>query len=190
MISASYWDGAGSGPGIKADGYNKFMVAFEAYRDGASINETPGRLEVYVYHPEQRDIWGDLFFPTGRVLPFDSTPGNFGPSFVARPDVVPQLGRWYSYEVMVKANTPGLRDGRIAFWVDGVLSADFPNLRLRDTADLKIDRVDISLHGNGGILATTKKWYDNLVVAKSYIGPMTSGTAPPSLPAPTNLRVQ
>jgi len=91
---------------------------------------------------------------------------------------------------MVKANTPGQRDGRIAFWVDGVLAADFPNMRLRDTTDLKIDRVDISLHGNGGILATSKKWYDNVVVAKSYIGPMSSSGAPAPLPAPANLRVQ
>src|SRR5688572_6087077 len=67
MISASYWDGAGSGSGIKADGYNKFMVAFEAYRDSTST-ANPGKLEVYVYHPEQRTIWGDLFFPTGKVL--------------------------------------------------------------------------------------------------------------------------
>jgi hypothetical protein len=189
MVSASYWDGAGSGPGIRADGYNKFMVAFEAYRESSST-PNPGSLEVYVYHPEQRDIWGDLFFPTGRVLPFDRTPGNFGPTFVSRPEVIPQLGRWYAYEIMVKANTPGLRDGRISFWVDGVLAADFPNLRLRDTTDLKIDRVDISLHGNGGILAATKKWYDNVVVATSYIGPMSSGGPPPALPAPTNLRVQ
>jgi len=189
MISASYWDGAGSGPGIPADGYNKFFVAFEAYRDSTTL-ANPGQLEVYVYHPEQRDIWGDVFFPTGRVLPFDLTPGNFGTTFVARPNVTPQLGRWYSYEVMVKANTPGQRDGRIAFWVDGVLAADFPNMRLRDTTDLKIDRVDISLHGNGGILATSKKWYDNVVVAKSYIGPMSSSGAPAPLPAPANLRVQ
>jgi hypothetical protein len=189
MISASYWDGPGSGPGIKADGYNKFFVAFEAYRDSAST-PNPGSLEVYVYHPEQRDIWGDLFFPSGRVLPFDAVPGNFGPTFVARPEIVPQLGRWYSYEVMVKANTPGQRDGRIAFWLDGTLAADFPNLRLRDTADLKIDRVDISFHGNGGILAATKKWYDNVVVAKSYIGPITPVSGTVALPPPTNLRVQ
>lgn len=188
FISASYWVGPGSGPGIPADGFNKFLVSYEAYRD-ATGPANPGSLEAYVYHPEQRDIWGDLFFPTGRVLPFDLTPGNFGPNFVARAEVIPQLGRWYAYEAMVKANTPGLRDGRIALWLDGKLIADFQNLRLRDTADLKIDRVGISLHGNGGILATSKKWYDNVVIAKSYIGPMSSASVPASLPAPTDLKV-
>ena len=190
MIQASYWDGPGSGPGIPADGYNKFLVSFEASRDTTDI-PNPGSLNVYIYHPEQRDIWGDHFYPTGRVVPYDRTPGNFGSTFVARPEVVPALGRWYAYEVMVKANTPGLRDGRIALWLDGALIADFPNLRLRDTTDLKIDRVGINLHANGGIKATSKKWYDNVVVAKSYIGPLANGSAPPPpLPAPTNLRVQ
>ncbi len=185
FISSSYWDGAGSGPGIKADGYNKFLVSFEAYRPSTSV-ANPGSLVAYVYHPDQRDVWGDIFYPTGRVLPFDRTPGDFGSSFVSRPEVIPQLGRWYSYEIMVKANTPGQRDGRIALWLDGKIIADFPNLRLRETTNLKVDRVGISLHGNNGILSTSRKWYDNVVVAKSYIGPM----ATTGLPAPTNLRVQ
>ena len=47
---------------------------------------------------------------------------------------------------MVKANTVGKRDGRIACWLDGELVADFPNLRLRDVDTLKIDRFAISLH--------------------------------------------
>jgi hypothetical protein len=189
FITASYWDGAGSGPGIPADGYNKFLVSYETYRDSTAF-ANPGSLAAYVYHMDQRDIWGDVFYPTGRVLPFDRTPGDFGSSFVSRPEITPQLGRWYAYEVMVKANTPGQRDGRIALWLDGALVADFPNLRLRETTSLKIDRVGLSLHGNGGILATSKKWYDNVVIARSYIGPTSSGTAPVTLPAPTNLRVQ
>ena len=187
-IQASYWDGPGSGPGVRADGFNKFLVNFEAYRESAGV-ANPGSLVGYVYHPEQRDIWGDIFYPTGRVLPFDRTPGNFGPTFVPRPEVVPQLGRWYSYEVMVKANTPGQRDGRVAFWLDGALIADFPNLRLRDTTSLKIDRVGLLFHGNGGILATSRRWYDNVVISRSYIGPMSSGSSPGTLAPPTNLRI-
>jgi hypothetical protein len=172
-------------PGVRADGYNKFLVSYEAWRDsGATAN--PGRLNAYVYHPEQRDIWGDHFFPTGIVLPFSSVPFNFGPEFVPRPDVTPVLGRWYCYEMMVQANTPGQRDGRIAFWLDGQLIADFPNLRLRETTALKIDRFTLDLHVYSNNLALARKWYDNVVAATSYIGPMVS-SAPP--PAPTGFRI-
>ena len=173
-------------PGVRADGYNKFLVSYEAWRDsGATAN--PGRLNAYVYHPDQRDIWGDHFFPTGIVLPFSSVPFNFGPEFVSRPDVTPVLGRWYSYEVMVKANTPGQRDGRIAFWLDGQLIADFSNLRLRETTALKIDRFSIDLHVFNNNLAVARKWYDNVVAATSYIGPMVSETQLPK--APTGVRI-
>lgn len=170
-ISSSYWEGPGGGPGIPADGYNKFLVSGESWRDANSA-PNPGSLNAYVYHPEQRDIWGDHFFPTGRVLPYDYLPGDFGPYFISRPEVVPELDRWYAYEIMVKANTPGERDGRIAFWLDGELTADWLNIRLRDTTDLKIDRVGIDLHIKNNIMSVAKKWYDNVVIATSYIGPM------------------
>jgi hypothetical protein len=58
---------------------------------------------------------------------------------------------------MVKANTPGGRDGRIACWLDGKIIADFPNLRLRDIDTLKIDRFGISLHiGSNPVCETYK----------------------------------
>ena len=172
-------------PGERADGYNKFAVSFEAGRWETST-ANPGSLNIYVYHPDQRDAYGDHFYPTGRVLPFDRTPGDFGPEFVVRPEVIPVLGRWYSYELMVKANTPGQRDGRIAMWLDGKLIADFPNLRLRETSALKIDRFTIDLHVRSNTLAVAKKWYDNVVAATSYIGPLVSTQ---QLSAPTGLRI-
>jgi hypothetical protein len=173
-------------PGVPADGYNKFSVSYEAWR-GGTATANPGKLNAYVYHAEQRDVWGDHFFPTGFVMPYSPVPFDFGPEFVPRPDVIPELDRWYCYEVMVKANTPGQRDGRIALWLDGKLIADFPNLRLRETDELKIDRFTIGLHVGSNTLAVAKKWYDNVVAATSYIGPMVVSNHPPE--APTGLRV-
>ncbi len=175
--------------GVPADGFNKFLVSYEAWRDDAS-QPNPGKLDVYVYRPEQRDRFGDLFFPTGTVFPNSSLPFNFGPEFVARPDVIPTLGQWYCYELMVKANTPGLRDGRIDFWVDGRLAADFQNLRLRDTTALGIDHIEINLQVGSNTQSVARKWYDNVVAATSYIGPMTGGSVGQPPIAPRNLRIQ
>lgn len=174
-----------STPGERADGYNKFLVNYETERFETTL-ANPGRLGVYIYHPDQRDVWGDQFFPTGEVSPFTALPFDFGPEFVARPDVIPQLGRWYCYEIMVKTNTPGQRDGRIALWLDGNLIADFQNLRLRETTALKIDKFDLDLYIRNNSLAVARKWYDNVVAARAYIGPMRSAQ-PPS--APTGLQV-
>lgn len=158
-------------PGIRADGRNKFIVSFENWR-GDAATPSPGELNVYCYHPEQRSEYGDHFFPSGKVLPYTAHPGDFGPGFVRRPDVIPELGRWYCYELMVKANTPGQRDGRIACWLDGRLIADFPNLRLRDTDALKINSASVNLHIRSNTARENKKWYDDVVVATAYIGPV------------------
>jgi len=109
------------------------------------------------------------------VSPNTSIKFTYGPGFVSRPNIIPQLDRWYCYEYMLKANTPGVRDGRIAVWLDGVLVADFPGLRLRDIATLKIDRFGLSFHIGSNPNGQARKWYDNVVAAKSYIGPIQSG---------------
>jgi len=172
-ISAHYYVDGQASPGVPADGTNKFLASYENWR-GDAATENPGDLNVYLYHPEQRSQWGDHFFPTGVVLPNSSEPFDFGPDFVARSDINPELDRWYSYELMIAANTPGQRDGRIACWLDGVLIADFVNLRLRDVDTLRIDRFALSLHIGSNTAQETKKWYDNTVAATSYIGPVLS----------------
>jgi len=188
-INAHFYVNGQSTPGIPANGTNKFLVALENWRDQANA-PNPGQLNVYVYHPEQRSQWGDHWFPNGLIIPFGGDPNAFfGSQFVPRANFIPELGRWYCYEFMVKANTPGQRDGRVAFWVDGKLVADFENLRLRDVDTLKIDRFSLEFHIKSNTSAETRKWYDNVVVAKSYIGPMVT-TAGAQLPAPTNLRVE
>jgi hypothetical protein len=170
-ISAHYFMDGMATPGIPADGTNKFLVEYECWRGEAS-EPNPGNLNVYIYHPEQRSMWGDHFFPNGDVMPNTSIPGDFGPGFVARPNIVPELGRWYAYEIMLQANTPGSRDGRIALWLDGELIADFQNLRLRDVDTLTIDRFGLSLHFGSNPAGETRKHYDNVVAARSYIGPL------------------
>jgi hypothetical protein len=93
---------------------------------------------------------------------------------VSRPNFRPELGRWYCYEFMVRANIAGRRDGRIACWVDGKLIADFPNLRFRDTDTLKIDFLSIGGYINPNKIRTNMLWFDDVVAATSYIGPQRS----------------
>ena len=180
-IAAHYFIDGRATPGVPADGKNKFLACFENWR-GEAKTKSPGDWNVYCYHPEQRDRFGDHFFPSGTVLPFSSERSGaktFGKKFVERPDVIPELDRWYCHEFMLKANTVGKRDGRIACWIDGKLIADFPNLRLRDIESLKIDRFGVELHIGSNTARENKKWFDDVVAATSYIGPMATGKALP-----------
>ncbi|HEY1764642.1 MAG TPA: hypothetical protein VGF85_06940 [Opitutaceae bacterium] len=171
-MSSRYFDNGRATPGVRADGRNKFLVSFE---NENSVGEAPGHMNVYIYWPEQGSQWGDHFFPSGYVLPHsDSRSGQatFGSHFQSRKDFSPQLDRWYCYEYMVEANTPGQRDGRVALWVDGKLIADFPNLRLRDVSSLEIDRFGLDLYVAKNTARQNRKWIDDVVAATSYIGPM------------------
>lgn len=172
-ISSKYFDNGRATPGVRADGRNKFLAGFECEN---SVGASPGSLNVYLYWPEQADRYGDHLFPSGTVIPNSysrSGAATFGKDFVSRKDFTPELGRWYCYESMLKANTPGARDGRLAMWIDGKLIADFPNMRLRDVDTLKIDRFGIGLYIAQNTSRENKKWHDDVVVATSYIGPMT-----------------
>ena len=170
-MSAHYFIGNQATPGVPADGTNKFLVEFEHWR-GEAATQSPGLMNVYVYHPLQRDAYGDHFFPSGLVMPNTSLPFDFGTEFEARPEVIPELDRWYCYELLVRANTPGELDGRITLWLDGAVIGDFGNLRLRDVASLKLDRFNLSFHARSNPSGATRKYYDNVVAATSYVGPM------------------
>ncbi len=140
--------------GTRADGRNKFLASLDTWRTRRMrpVPSAPGELIVYCYHPEQRGRYGDNFYPE--------------PKFFVERD------RWHCYELMVKANTAGQRDGRIAFWVDGKLTGDFPGLRLRDVDSLKINFLSICFYIGRNRIQDNTIWYDDVVAATSYIGPM------------------
>ncbi len=87
-----------------------------------------------------------------------------------------ELNRWYCIEQHLRLNTPGERDGVIQAWVDGELAFDKRNVRFRDTDDLKIERIWCNVYHGGKVPAASEDhlFIDNLVIAKSYIGPIAS----------------
>jgi hypothetical protein len=138
-LSAKY-----PGPGIipPADGTGFFLFLLQNNILGTTLaGETPpGYSHLYVYWPGQRSAFGDHWYPDGMVKPVASGIGNQGdwlafpnqyPDFTPMPNFLPQRNRWYCYELMVRANTPGQRDGEVKYWIDGNLVSDFPNLNIR-----------------------------------------------------------
>jgi len=140
---------------VKPDGTDRFSTGLEPWRDWKR-NPPPGELFMYTYYPDmKRDpdghYWGNMFKPNRKFL-------------LSR-------GRWYCLEMMVKLNQPGEADGEQAFWVDGKLIGRFTGIRWRTVEDLKVNGfwLELYIHDNP---KTNTVWYDDAVVAKSYIGPM------------------
>jgi hypothetical protein len=178
-VSAHYPGGAGVIPPADGTGFFLFSVQNNIQGSGRPGETDPGYSHVYAYWPHQRSEFGDHWFPDGWV-----SPGGWGdwilypfqyPGFVAMPNWLPQRGKWYCYEIMVKANTIGKNDGEVAYWIDGKLTSRFTNLFLRSISSLKIDYTALRLHALHSE-RVNKKWYDNVVIATKYIGPMVSAT--------------
>ena len=184
------------GPGVipPADGTGFFLFLLQNHVLGALLpgESAPGYSHIYAYWPHQRSEFGDHWYPDGMVKPLAGNLGNEGdwlafpgqyPDFKPMPNFLPQRNRWYCYELMVRANTPGQRDGQVKYWIDGKLISDFPNLNIRSIGTLKMDEAHIGLHAIHSE-RVNKKWYDNVVIATQYVGPMASASPVPS-PTPT-----
>jgi hypothetical protein len=177
-VSARYPGGAGVAPPQDGSGWFMFSLQNNKARGTRHYpNELqPGYGQIYAYWPKQRDNYGDHWFSDGWVRPGGNglwllSPVQY-PDFQPMPVWQPQGGKWYCYELMVKANTIGRADGEVAFWIDGKLSGRFPDLFLRSLDSIKIDYARLTLHALHSE-QVNKKWYDNVVIAKKYIGPMT-----------------
>ncbi len=150
------WSGFG-GAGLKPAGDERFSTALEPWGDWGR-NPPPGRWNFYSYWHEMTPspdgkYWGNSFaVPAAPVIPRD---------------------RWICAEFMLKHNTPGKADGEQAFWIDGVLQGHWQGLNWRKTDGLRANALTLESYFTDRWTKHTTNvvWFDNVVIAKSYIGP-------------------
>ena len=102
------------------------------------------------------------------------------------------VGMWHRLEVEMRLNTPGSADGTLRIWLDDDLILERTDVPFRVSArDLRtielgrqVDRV--------GHAPIDHHWYwDNIVISRSYIGPVNDPTIDRLAPArPTGLQVE
>jgi hypothetical protein len=168
--------------GIRPNGTNHFMCYLDHLSPLHSWNPPgndtpPGYAYDYCYHMDQASNYGDNILPSGLL----NGTYPFSDDFVPLPDVVPPLDHWNCYEIMVRCNAPSGADGRVGLWIDGELVADHPGLRFRTTSSITARYVSLSTYSSQYVAGQTL-WYDDIVMATAYIGPMGSGAAVAPLP--------
>lgn len=149
---------------------------FDMNNDGDNPVFPRVRLGTYAYHADQAGEYGDHW--------------NWGPRALL------ELGRWYSVEQYVKVNTVGEHDGIARVWIDGKLAFEKTGLMLRGPlpwdpriqGNMAINVAPWLIHFYGGkyppYVRDHTAWFDNIVVAKKYIGPMGVESQPEPEPAP------
>jgi hypothetical protein len=99
------------------------------------------------------------------------------------------LNEWHWYEEHIRVNTPGIADGIMQVWIDGVLYIDYSNVPIRDVGDTagfgSIQHTGEWGGGGGTITQTGYWWIDHTVISTTRIGhPVIGGdTTPPRSPA-------
>ncbi len=150
------WSGFG-GAGELPQGDSRFSTAIEPWGNWGRWTP-PGRWNFYSYWHEMKSspdgrYWGNGFRPLKQAD-------------------IPR-GRWICVEMMLKHNTPGKRNGEQAFWIDGELRGHWRGINWRTSPTLFANAFTLESY-------ITDRWtkqkvnvvyFDNVVIAKRYIGP-------------------
>jgi len=157
--------------GTRPEGDDFFTTGIEPWFDWGK-NAAPGRWMFYTYWHEMKGsrdgkFWGNGFHPEGGVI---------------------RRGQWICMEVRVRMNTPGRADGEQSVWQDGKLIGHFTGINWRTSEKLKanvfwlMSYVTERAFGHTeryaerhGVKASTRThtvWFDQIVVATAYVGPL------------------
>ena len=151
------WSGFG-GAGLKPEGSERFSTAIEPWGDWGRWT-APGRWNFYSYWHEMEQskdgkYWGNSFgVPSAPLIPCD---------------------KWICVEFMLKHNTPGRPDGEQAFWIDGTLQGHWKGINWRQTEQLKANALTLESYFTDRWTKnpTNVVFFDNVVIARCYIGPV------------------
>ena len=150
------WSGFG-GAGQKPPGDGRFSTALEPWGNWGK-SKPPGKWNFYSYWHEMKPA------PDGKY---------WGNQFIAEGQPEIKKGVWICAEFMVKHNTPGKHDGEQAYWIDGKLVGHWKGINWRTSPTLWANALTLESY-------VTDRWtknevnivdFDNLVIAKEYIGP-------------------
>jgi hypothetical protein len=143
----------GTGAGNRPTGYDWFST-------GTGIGGKNGppwdRIILYTYFPGQIGGYGD----------------NVVPNQGWQPSV--QEEQWTCYEVMIKLNDIGKSNGEQRLWVNGRLTIEQTGMLWRKSEEMVINNLMQPTYTHTPPEQGQKRslWLDNIVVAKSYIGPL------------------
>ena len=157
-ISGTYGN-AGWG-GRKSDGRNGWSARGLFIKTVPAGNPLAGRTPIgfYCYHADMEDTYGTNWVWSKGYRGYLAT------------------NRWYCIEQYCQLNSPGKKNGILRGWVDGHAAFEKTDVRFRLTDKLKIEQVWMNLYHGGKAPSPHDQhtFMDNVVIARSYIGPMSS----------------
>jgi hypothetical protein len=163
LSGSERWSGFG-GAGVKPAGDERFSTALEPWGNRGRW-PAPGRWNFYSYwhtmraSPDGR-FWGNAFRP------------------VDQPAI--RRGEWICAEFALMHNSPGKDDGEQAFWIDGQLRGHWKGINWRASESLQANALTLEAYitDRWTKQKTNTVYFDNVVIASAYIGPVRQPDAP------------
>ena len=162
---------------LGSDKYHRLMC-FHGVRDGQ------GTYQVYGANTPASDgrgpFWIDLNlhnFQKGdeirkRVFNVDIKKTDYSYILHGTKNKVP-VDKWFCLEMMVKLNTPGVKDGVMRLWIDGREVFRHNGVFVRTVPEVKIRTIVDQLYADKTrMTGNSTFWVDNRVIARRYVGPM------------------
>jgi hypothetical protein len=96
----------------------------------------------------------------------------WGNTFAPSPAVTLPLGSWFCFEMMMKSNDVGSKNGEMAYWVDGKLGHQVKQMQWRTVSTLQLNRVRLQHYLTTGDAGghSNRVWFDDVVVSTKPIG--------------------
>jgi hypothetical protein len=156
LHGADKWSGFGRA-GERPVGDERFSTALEPWGNWARW-PAPGKWNFYSYWHEMQ------VSPDGKY---------WGNSFLPEPQAIIKKDGWICAEFMLKHNTPGQADGEQAFWIDGRLLGHWRGINWRKAESLNANALTLESYVTDRWTknATNVVFFDNVVIAREYIGP-------------------
>jgi hypothetical protein len=89
----------------------------------------------------------------------------------ATPVTLP-LGKWFCFEMMMKQNDIGQKNGEMAYWVEGKLALHVKNMEFRTDSKLQLNKVGLQHYLTTSDAAghSNQVWFDDVVVSTQPVG--------------------
>lgn len=161
---ATKWPQGGAGE--LPEGDKRFSTGIEPWGNWGKF-EPPGAWHFYSYWCEMKKSKDDKYW---------------GNSFAPDKPIQVERDKWICVEMMLKCNSyKDKSDGEQAFWIDGKLAAKWDGFKWRTDPKLKVNGIWILYYitesaGQQNHVKEPRKvnkvYFDDIVVARSYIGPI------------------
>ena len=120
-------------------------------------------LEPSCGNSDERCYWGDTFEVSDAEL--DADPDRY---------TFPK-GEWFCVEAAFTANTPGLADGKMEYWINDGPGYAVEAMDWRTVDTVKVNRVSVQHYVSGEAwfgtpVQSNKAWYDDVVISTERIG--------------------